>query len=306
MNSIRFDPKTGKYVPTAEQMKAIGLMISHAVANNSHQMVAQVLTPAVRQVAAYASWTDLLFNQMSLGFTERPSIPIEHYTAQAWYSTPSGTALYTEPGDTYATVQPRMITTGVRYNWYDIMATPWDKLSAHIARSGEEMARKRDNLAKAVLDAFFAANPARSVNSTGGVLTRSSVDLVIENAEGAHWPVSIAVLSKRRALDMAKWTNVANALWQPLPTSYADSIIREGYVTFYGGVQWVIREWCPSDEVYLVGDPAASGMHHCIFGDSRSDTADDIDNATTRIVWREHHGYTIVGGMSLWRIKIVP
>lgn len=300
--ALQFDPRSRRFLVTPDHRRLITEAIERDLASGNHTMMAQEMIGPIRQVAVYYSWTDDLFNHRQVGFNDRPRVALQSYTAQAWVSSPDGVALYTRPGRSYVVPEATRIMAGVKVGWDDLRAAGWDLMEMHIQQAGEELARKRDELAKQVLDAFFAANPARTVGAAS--LTRAAVDLVIKNAITDKFPVSRVIVNPARILDMATWTNVTSTMWSNLPERYGEQIVRQGYITEYGGLTWITRDYCPADEVFFVGDPAANGMFHFIFGEGQANTDEDIHHGVTYTVWRETHGYMIAGGMALWRILI--
>jgi len=303
---LQYDPKTGVHSMAAEDNSKLMTLIQGVIEGQypRHKLSAEIIGP-IRQTAAYSQWTGDLFATRNVAMgSEWPRVATSNYIAQAWMTSLDGTARYVRPGRKYTRPSFQGIMAGMMWGWYDAASAGWDYLQYHVSEVGEELARKRDAMAETVIDAFFTANPSRVVTSPGG-LSRQAVDTVIRAAVTAKFPVTRVILNPADALDIAQWTGATNALWQPLPERYGDQVIREGWVSTYGGLTWTLQPWCPSGEVYLTGDPTAGGQFHFEYGSSRQDSEDNIDNATTRTVYREQHGYLIVGGMSLYKINIV-
>jgi hypothetical protein len=303
MERIKFNWRTGTFNLDSDQIAAVSKLL-RGVHNReySHSTFARTMLGPIRTTAVYRAWTDDLFAHQRVPYgVDHPRVAISDYIGVAFYTSPDGTAQYVRPGRRYVRPTFTMIQGGMEIGWYDLLATGWNMLQQHIGEVAEEIARKRDTLAQTALDA--AIGSTYTVESPGR-LTKAAVDKVFRLAATNKFPVNRAVINPATALDIGEWQFPNNWMWQTLPERYGDQVLREGMVTNYGGIQWIARDWAPAGTVYFSGDPSANGQFHFEYGDPRQDSDEDIDNAMTRYVFREQHGYLIQGGMALYKITI--
>lgn len=303
MDHISFDPRSGRFVVTSDQREMVSKLIAGVMDRRySHSTFARTLFGPVRTTAVYKSWTQDLFYTARVPMGgDHPRVAISDYVGLAFMTSPDGTMTYVRPGHRYVRPTFQMIKAGMEIGWYDMASAGWDMLSYHIGETGEEIARKRDTMAQTVLDAAISAG--NTVTSPSR-MSKSAVDWVIRQAATNKFPVDRAIINPATALDMSDWQSPSNWLWSTLPERYGDQVIREGYVSNYGGLTWIIHPEAPAATVYFSGPPQASGQYHFEYGDPRSDSAEDIDNGRTRYAFREQHGYLIQGGMALYKISI--
>lgn len=302
---ITFDFQHGTFVPSQGDLdKVTSLLAAVRDRRYGHNVFAQNLFGPIRTRAVYVSWTQDLFYTPTSSVSpsgEFPRVAVSDYVATAWMTSPDGTVSYVRPGRRYLRPTFQMVKAGMEISWYDLESAGWDMLNYHIGETGEEIAAKVDGMAKAVLDA--AISSSNTVN-VPGTLTKAAVDYILKLAAANKFPIRLAVINPALIMDMSNWQIPLNWMWSNLPTAYGNQIVRQGYITDYGGITWIVRDWAPADAVYFSGPPQEGGQYHFLYGAPRVDSAEDIDNGVTRYAFREQHGFLIAGGMALYKINI--
>lgn len=295
----------GSFELAAGELRQINADLRALAANTDreyHALFAQRIFNPIRTKAEYVEVYDIFFQTYEISPGEIVRIAQADYIGVAFYTSADGETMFVRPGRKYATVSWRMVSTGMEFGWDDLAEAGWPMLQFYIGQAGEELARKRDDRAKTVIDSSISGQSGHTVTSSG-VLTRSAVDSVIRAAATNKFPTTLAVISPATAMDMANWTSPANSMWQ-MPEGYGEQIIKRGWVSNYGGLEWHSRLFASTTTVYFGGDPAANGCYRFIKGGVRTGSETDIVKRVDRYVWDEKWSHYIDGGQALYKINI--
>lgn len=265
-----------------------------------HELLAETIIEPIMQVVEYVEmFFPTFFSPRTVGVQEDPRIAVEDLPVLAWQTTDDAAVLYTRAGLSFARPSFVRFDTGIEVNWYDLERAGWDYLSRQMKYAAWELARKRDGLARGVLQAGLLAS--RIYNITGGLLTKASVDAVLKTQAAAGFPVRTALINPATMMDMATFAWTANSgFFQP--SEMALDMVRTLTISNYGGLNWQSNVNLPTNEVWLGGAPSEIGYHITRGSVKR---ASDVDITNKRdihvIIDQEHSGYI---GSSLAIAKI--
>lgn len=302
---VRFDPKEGRFVAASERgFQDLDALIRATVDSGDiaqHKALGATIIGPIKQVAAYQEWTNGFFQPRNIVDGEVVRIALTRPTMIALYTSTAGEVLFTRPGRKYTTIEYMSMDTGLEVGWDDLRNAGWNVMESLLVEKGEQLARKRDAAAKAVLDAAATASGHTS-NSTGNVLTRAAVDLVFKSAARAGFRITKVALNSGTIMDMASWTNVSNAMWS-MPENLGNQIIQNGYVTNYGGADWMAYTSISNTEVYFTASPMDCGAYNWR-GDTRDASDVNIVKRTNLYAWDETNGYYVGNPYGVWKITI--
>src|SRR5512142_3410486 len=174
----------------------------------AHELMGAGIREPIRLLARYKEWALYFFQDWPVGVGEDNRIPLDQPIGSAFISSPEGRALFITPG-VQQWVRPNFfeIKSGLRVYWRTLQTAGWPILQRRLEEAADDMARKRDNAGKAVLDAAIAGAAGHAVNSTGSKLNKSAVDAVVSAAAQIGFPVTQMAINPSRLTDMAGWTN---------------------------------------------------------------------------------------------------
>jgi hypothetical protein len=228
----------------ADEQALMSLLRSATLGRNADELRAfgALVTEPISTVADYEEWADRLFVPRGIGVNDDPSIPLEEYNLTAFYSSPEGRWKKSRVG--WLNVRPEfsIIESAFEIFWGDLERATWNVIGNKIMRTGQEMARKRDQLAFGVIQA--AANSVgQVVNTTGGALTRASVDAMFKRAAASGFPIKRVIANHATLMDMrsAGFFSFDAAGRFPmgmLPPERAQELMDKGYIANYGGAEW--------------------------------------------------------------------
>lgn len=263
--------------------------------------VSQVILPPIRKVAPYLEWTNRFFGPRSEGPNDHVRIALDEYTVVAFFSSADGGIEYTRPFRKYTTVSWRMIRCGLEIPW-DADSWGWDVVSKKMMEAAEELARKRDDLRKPLLDAA-AISQAGHIPTVATTLTKASVDSIIKSAAGAGFPVTQVAVNTGTMMDMSSWTLPANSMISgAVPERIGNDIMTRLFTPGYGDLTWIVNHTIPSDYLYFSGPPSEVGWG--FMGGVRSASAPDINHDLDRHNWRQEVAAHLEGSHNVWRLQI--
>lgn len=276
-----------------------------------------LMTEPVSTVAAYQEWSNRIFVNKTVMPGEDWAIPLEEYALLGFYSSPDGRIRRTRTG--LINVRPSFSTirSGFEIGWDDLATATWNIVGNKIARTGEEMARKRDALAYTQLQA--AANAVgHVVNTTGGLLTRASTDTILKNAKAIGFPIKKvigngATFQDMRAASFFTWDS------NKFPLAMADSgianeILKTGYIGNYGDAEWIETNGLSSGTLGTSGLALTSGQAVLWYigeapqvgfnvqrGAVRQMSDVNIDTMTNRHMFDESRFFYVANSYAVWQ-----
>lgn len=302
---IKFNWETGRYDADQEFRDDFRSKLADVWSNQRSLTLGRQMIGPIRTFATYKRWTHHFFTDGTVGRGEDwPVVRISDYTAVAWNTSPEGTPLYVRPGRRYTRPSFQHFQAGMEIGWHDSEEAGWDLLAQHAGEVGEEMARKQDTAAQAILDAAITALGTTHTIAATGAMTKGAVDTVLRRAAVNQFPIRFAVLSQARAYDIGDWGVDAGWLWGNLPTEYGAQVLQQGFFSNYGGITWIIEPNCPAGSVYFSGSPAEMGQYHWAYGQPEVRSGDDMDRGLTKYRYDEAHGWLVAGGMALYKLTV--
>jgi len=294
----------GVFDLTAADQKRLDALVRQTGISNTvsdHEMLGAAMADPIRQVADYASWTNLFFMHQNIGPTEDNRIPVDSYLALGFYTSPTGQIMYTRPGRAYTRPDFTAISVGIEIGWDTQAEAGWNLLARKQLESSEELARKQDALARTALDAAITASGNTTATAAGGVLTKAAVDTALAAMAARGFPAKIVVANSADAMDMTNWT-LANSLlrWNP---EQVTALTTSLYWATYGGADWFVSPWAPASTIYMSAGPEKTGYHQMKGG---IQTASDI-NITKRIdlhTWYKRSAYHVANDYALHTITV--
>ncbi len=303
---IRFDTKSGRFTFASQNDLAdINELLRRTGASGNREehvaMAAAIIGP-IKQVADYNEWTRGLFTVRPVTPGEIIRIAVTKPSVIALSTSVNGEVLFTRPNRSYSTIDYQSMDTGIEVGWDDLRAAGWNMMSGLIKEAGEVLARKRDTAGKAILDAAITL-ASHSTNSTGGVLAKSVVDAVFKSAASLGWKIQNVVINSGTIMDMTNWVMPSNSMWE-MPTEMGQDIVRQGYVSNYGGATWTAFQSAPSTEVYFTASPEDMAAYHFSLGETREAQDIDIRKRVDLMTWDEANGYYLGNPYAIWKIAI--
>lgn len=263
--------------------------------------VSQVILPPIRKVAPYMEWTNRFFAPRPEGPNDHVRIALDEYTVVAFFSSADGGIEYTRPYREYTTVSWRMIRCGLEIPW-DADRWGWDMISKKMMEAAEELARKRDDLRKPLLDAA-AISQAGHIPTVASALTKASVDSILKSAAGNGFPMAQVAVNTGTAMDMSGWTLPSNSMFgNAIPERVGEQIITQLYFNGYGRINWIINHTIPSNYLYFSASPDQVGYQ--FMGGVRSASDQDIDHDLDKHNWRQEAAAYLGGSHNVWRLQI--
>jgi hypothetical protein len=307
MDRIEF--KGGQWVMSNEDRHEIDALLARVGQSGEtdvHKLLAQRIIPPIKQTADYLEWTRALWVTQDIGYNEVVRIAVDNPSMIALYTSPNGQVFYTRPGrTTYVAPEFEMIDCGLEIGWDDMAAAGWDIFGEKVKEAGEELARKRDTAAQTVLDAACATVSGHAATVSGGAMTKASVDAIFRLAATANWNIQTVLLNSGDVMDMTDWVwTAANGLWTQNAPSLTDQILRQFYVSGYGGANWIAYHTVPASKIYFLSSPATMGAYRWRRGGMRTASDVDITKKVDRHTWDEKWGHYWGNCYSVWSLTI--
>lgn len=304
MSIINFT-KDGRFEASADAIARVNELLRSTATSGEREdhiaMGSTILGP-VLQVAEYEAWTDIFFSPLNIGDGEILRIAHHKPIATALSTSLNGEPLFTRPGRKYSSLDYASIDAGLEIGWDDMRNAGWPVLERLMIDAGQTLARKRDALGKAILDSAVSTS-SHSSNSTGNLLNKAAVDLVFKSAATLGWKIDRVAVNSGTIMDMTGWVQSANAMWQ-YPTEMGAEIMRNGFVTNYGGASWYAYSSVPTTQVYFSASPEKTFAKKVRRGDLRTASDIDIRKRIDMHVWDETLGYYLGNPYAIWRINI--
>jgi hypothetical protein len=321
-DQIGFDFRTGQYVVashdlTGQAREQAALQASYAsqadvdsflaqlsrpVATSlqDHQLLAQTIVEPIEQVIPYVEMYNIFYMEQNYGEIEDNRIPIEDTVALAWETHQDGQILYTRSG--YSWTRPDFTTfdTGIEVAWGALKKAGWNFVARQMKRATEELARKRDGLARGALIAAIPASHEHNV--TGGALTQAIVNTVLKAQAALGYPVVQVLINPSTLMDMAAFA--WNGTNFRLPPEEARQLLRTLYLMDYGGAKWFTNHNFPTNEVLLAGTPDQIGWHQTRGSVTVSADVNITRGVDLHAIRDKEHAYYVGNANSLARIRI--
>lgn len=295
----------GRIVSDREQrehfMAQFRAAIRHQVRDKRLEMVAQVILPPIRKVATYLEWSNRFFVQNDYDAYDVVRIAVDEYTAVAHFTSPDGQPLYTRPYRQYTTVDWRTIKVGLEIPW-DADRWGWDVVGKKMMEASEELARKRDDFRKPLLDSA-AQSKAGHVPEVASSMSKASVDAIIVAAAAAGFPVTQVAINIGDMMDQTGWTLPSNSIFgSAMPERIGNDILTRLYFNGYGGLTWITNHTIPTNYAYFSGPPSQVGYQFMSGIRTASDT--NIHKDLDYHNWRQNAAASVQGAHNLWRLQI--
>lgn len=261
---IKYDPGDGIYVIASDygqekvdsflrriayETQELGIDLAEA-----HRMLAANILEPIRQTVPYVEMYSMFFNTVTYGDLEDNAIPIEDIPTVAWETHRDGQIMFVRAN--YRWTRPEFTTfdVGIEVNWTDLKKAGWNYLERQMRYATENLARKRDVKAVAVLDAAIPAGHADTVS--GGSLTRASVKALLKEAHQIGFPMTQCLVNSGTVTDMAEWTLPTG---QQVPEAEERTLLQNLYLATYGGCKFYVNPHASTSKLYFSGPSANTG-----------------------------------------------
>ena len=312
---IKLRPTFGTNVMTAERNSQFDLdgfdtaqvdtmLASLAVGGESfvaeRQRFAAALMEPIMQMVPYLSIYDRFFMPVTITQGEDNAIPVEdQLLGVGWASHPQTGVAYVRPGYLYTRPDFTTWSSGLEIPWNLMAKAGWNVLQRQMNYTMWDLAKKRDAVAKAVIDAAVPASHQTTVATT---LTKAAVDAILISSAQIGFPVKQAVINPGILMSMQGWTWGGTGFF--IPPERAQELLDNLFISTYGNLKWYASPYVPVDKVYFAGDSNQVGWHQTK-GTPRKDSDVDITKGIDLHTLREaEHSYYVGTGLSLWTISI--
>jgi len=301
---LKVDPVSGNVVfGSQSELDAVSALMAQVGQDQTkelHQLVGQGIKAPIRQMAEYREWTGIFFAPWQIGFTEEAKVPLDDYIAMAWETHPEAQVLFVRPGLKWEYITFTMIDTAMELPWDTMRAAGWPILSRKMGECAEELARKRDSMGQAVIDAAIVSVGHTSTVATA--ITKVSIDGIFKSAATIGFPIRRVAINSGTVLAMRGWEGTTFGQ-QHLPDEMVRQLVTRGYLGEYGGAEWYAHHSVPTAYVYFGGAPEDSG-YHLMRGGTRTVSDIDIINKSDLHTIDEYHAYYVGNAYVLWRLQI--
>ena len=300
---IQFD-RNGKLTIEASKREELENLMHLAFATpDMEQMKAlasQEVALMVNTVADYIEYGSWLLTPREIGVNDDIKLIKKRYDVQAFQTSVDGRALITRAGyltDYFSYVD---IDCGFEVLWADLASAPFDVLASKIQEAGEAMAKKRDALLIATVDAAVSGLSGHEP-TVADYLTKASIDSVVKTAAALGTSIKRAVVNAGTILDMAT-SNFGTWPFPNLPESRVEELVTKGWFA-YGGIDWKISHTAPATKVYFTGDPANTGL---TVRKGPLGAASDINiyNRTNVYTYWETRGNEVFNPYNVWQLTL--
>lgn len=291
---LKYDEKKGLFALTASDDEQYRNLIEDI----SVDVLADLKLQAalfVRTRMEYASWTTSLF---APGGEEE--IVKEDYMAFASSNGAYSSPLYFQMGEQYSRGVRYPTKAGFSVHLDDAIAGGLDRVQRGTIYAGEELAKKKDTILWTALSALVPGGQAL----TPSALDEDTWRTVVGTAEDNGYPITRAIMSKKRAMDTFEWSQPASWMWGPLSTSYGDQVMRNGYISTHLGIPIELQPNIPSNLVVFCGEPRERGRVAGPVRPMRTLQAPDIDNQIVRYAMHALDQYVIGDTSDVWALTI--
>ena len=306
--AIQFDRTVGNYV-LAEQYgpqqidKMLREIAYESVAGydlaEAHRMLAANIVEPIRQSVPYFEMYNRFFQEAMYGPLDDNSIPIEDIPTVVWETHRDGAVAFVRAN--YRWTRPDFTTfdTGIEVNWTDLQKAGWNYLARQMQYATENLARKRDVKAKAVLDAAVPAAHEHTVS--GGSLTRASVKAVLKAAMQIGFPMTQCLANAGTITDMAEWTLPTG---QMVPDGQQSELMTTLKLGNYGGCDFSVNPHASTTVLYFGGPASGIGWQQ---KRGSLKTASDVDirrKIDIHAIYDQDHAWYVGNGYNLRTLTI--
>lgn len=287
---------------TEEQVDAFlaGLARPNATSQADHALLAQTIVEPIEQVIPYQEIYNIFFMEQSYGDLEDNRIPVEDTVSIAWETHQDGQILYVRSGFSWTRPDFTTFDTGIEVQWNALKKSGWNHVARQMKRATEDLARKRDELARGAL---IAAIPAANEHIvTGGSLTQASINTVLKAQQQLGFPVAQVLINPARLMDMVGF-NWGGTNFR-LPESVGLQLMRTLYVTDYGGAKWFTSPFVSMSEVLFSGTPDQIGWHQTRGSVTVSADVDITRGVDKHAIRDKEHAYFVGNANTLARLRI--
>lgn len=304
----KIEVKNGQFAVSASARERIDEIMKQTGATDDprvHRLMAEKIFPPIKQMADYVEWTKLFYEPVSVAPGEIVRQAIDTPTAVALYNSIDGQVLFTRPGrGTYVSPEFVMVDTALEIGWDDLLEAGWDVLGTKMSECSQELARKRDEQGQLILDAATAVAAGHQPTVGGGLMTKAAIDSIFKLAAAKSWKIDRVVLNTGTIMDMTSWVLPANSMWANMGDGHGEEIMRQGFVTNYGGAAWYAYHTVPANFIYLSASPQVCGAKRWKKGGTRTASDINIVNKTDLHTWDEKYGHYWGNPFAVWRLGI--
>lgn len=273
-----------------------------AEARDDHALLGQAIVEPIVQVVPYMElYAPVFFDEVTYGSLDDNSIPVEDTVAMGFETHQDGAVQFVRSGFSWTRPDFTTFDTGIEVPWEALRKAGWNFLARQMKRATEELARKRDVMAKGVMDTAFINNPSLGYNVTGGKLTKAAVDSVLKAKAQIGFPVRRVLVNSGTIMDMASFTWPTGLY---LPDQEAREIIKNLYIGNYGGAEWYINPFAPTDTVYFGGLPNQIGWHQLRGAVSTASDVDITNKVDKHAIYDAEHAFYIGNVWTLAKLTI--
>jgi len=305
MNKIKF--QNGVFIATQDEKQLFLELLQKSLLSNNeeeHRLIADTILQPIERVAAYQEWLSGVLQPVQRDLSTTVKVAVDVPTAIGFSTSPTGQPFYTRPGRRYADIAMEAFDVGLQIGWFDPQVFGWNVVEKKIREAGEELARKRDAIRKAALDAAISAVPGHAA-TVAGSMTKASVDAIFASAASIGRNIVRVRINPKRLMDMTNWSwSSSNSLWQYNSPERNEEILRNGYVTNYGGALWEPFVGAPLNTVYFFTEPQYVGYEARVTGFPKSWTDSKLDTKSDYYVWMDFLGVYCVGN-AVWSLTIL-
>jgi len=303
---IKFDRQSGHFVSASDGgIEAITDLFRRTGMSGRREdhiaMAAAVIGP-IKQVADYMEWTKDIFSPRPVADGEIVRIAHKRPSVIALNTSINCEVLFTRPRLKYSTIEYQTMDTGIEVGWDDLKGAGWNVMEDLIFEAGQALARKRDTQRQAVLDAAVAIS-SHDEESTGMVMAKSVVDGIFRDAADLGWKIEKVLINSGTIMDMTDWAKASNSMWE-MPMELGNQILQQGFVTNYGGAQWIASQSTPATKIYFLASPSDMGALSFAPGVTREAHDIDIRKRVDLFTWDETNSSYLGNPYAVWRIYI--
>jgi hypothetical protein len=290
---FQYKPDSGMFSLSAEDNN----VVRNYAADMSREALADfnlLAAMIVRTRREYRSWIGSLFVA-----GEEEEIVKEDYGAFATSDSADQSVLFFQLGELYSRGQRFPIKSGFTVAMDDVAVSGINRVQRASIQAAEEMAAAYDRV---LWNALYAAVDSTHILDASS-LTDADWAYIVGEADEDGYPVTRAIMSRKRAMDIAGWTNMQNGRWTAISSAYGDQELRQGYIDDYLGIPIEIQSAIPSNVVVFAGDPRDRGrvVKNIV---SRTLQGEDIRNAKVEYAIHELWSYVIGDVSDIWIIEV--
>jgi hypothetical protein len=303
---ISFDKKAGQFI-VANQAERVDQMLREIAyqaqagydIQDTHAMLAAAIVEPIRLTVPYVEmYSPMFFRPLTYGDLEDNALPIEDIPTVAWETHRDGQVMFVRAN--YRWTRPSFTTydIGVEVQWDDLRKSGWNHLERQMRYATENLARKRDVAALAVLVAAIPAGHADTV--AGGSLTRASVKGVLKEAQTIGFPMTQCLVNAGTVTDMAEWTFPTGQVVDPGD----EGLMTNLYLGTYGGCRFTTNPHASTTVLYFSGPPVNTGYHQ---QRGAMKTASDVDirkKIDLHAIYDMDHAWYVGNGYNLRSLTI--